>query len=589
MNAEVKEEKNPKIKKMIIGISLFLIFIIVSSIIYFINLQIEKYDTEEISEFIYFTLYKNQKYGVIDKSGNVIIEANYDMVIIPNPSKPVFICYEGYNLPNEEYKTKVFNENKEQIFKDYEQILPIIYKDSSTKVPYEKGILKYKKDDKYGLITLEERKVTKAEYNSIESLLYKEGYLIVEKEGKYGVINAKGKNIVDIKYDSVGADGYYNENEKYKKAGFIVGIKTQTGYQYGYINYKGKIVLEPEYNEINRVIEVKNDDIYLLVFKNGQAGIYKENEIIINHLYDDIEYNIKNELFIVEKVSKQGVINKQGKIILKPEYEDIYISNNKITATKDEKDYIFDMEGNIQEDEKEDAIISTENENYFIRIDENNNYSVVNKENEEIIPNKYYYIEYIFEDYFIVVDNMKTGVINIKNEEKVEKKYDVIQRIDNSNVIQANIVEDKVLDLYNENMEKIASVIDGTLYKKEEYIKVTSENEIQYFDLKGNKIDNKKILNNELYAYKENNKWGFTDINNNIKVMPEYDKVTEFNEYGFAGIKKDDKWGVIDKTGEIILNPIYKLDWQEPEFIGKYYKINFDYGLDYYTDDIIEE
>ena len=65
-----------------------------------------------------------------------------------------------------------------------------------------------------------------------------------------------------------------------------------------------------------------------------------------------------------------------------------------------------------------------------------------------------------------------------------------------------------------------------------------------------------------------------------------YDKVTEFNSYGFAGIKKDNKWGVINETGDIIIEPSYIIqdDSTAPEFLGQYYKIYYGYGENYYTD-----
>ena len=63
-----------------------------------------------------------------------------------------------------------------------------------------------------------------------------------------------------------------------------------------------------------------------------------------------------------------------------------------------------------------------------------------------------------------------------------------------------------------------------------------------------------------------------------------YDKVTEFNEYGYAGIKKDEKWGVVDKNGNVVVDPIYELNPQDkPSFIGEYYKIAFGNGEGYYT------
>ncbi len=64
--------------------------------------------------------------------------------------------------------------------------------------------------------------------------------------------------------------------------------------------------------------------------------------------------------------------------------------------------------------------------------------------------------------------------------------------------------------------------------------------------------------------------------------------VTEFNSYGFAGIKLDGKWGVINSNGDVIQEPVYVIDSISPEFIGTYYKASQWYGNNYYTNEIKE-
>ena len=136
-------------------------------------------------------------------------------------------------------------------------------------------------------------------------------------------------------------------------------------------------------------------------------------------------------------------------------------------------------------------------------------------------------------------------------------------------------------------MEKQTSVKNAILYTYDEYIKLISDNDIKYLDNYGNIISNKDILqNNKLFAYNQNGKWGFVDSNENIVVEAKYDIVTEFNQYGFAGVKKGNKWGVVNEKGEIIVEPSYKIDFNEPEFIGKYCRLNFGYGFEYYTDEL---
>ena len=68
-------------------------------------------------------------------------------------------------------------------------------------------------------------------------------------------------------------------------------------------------------------------------------------------------------------------------------------------------------------------------------------------------------------------------------------------------------------------------------------------------------------------------------------VEAKYDKVTEFNEFGFASVQKDGKWGAINTQGKEVVEPTYNLkDEIEPSFIGTYYQVKYGFGEVYYTD-----
>lgn len=587
---EVKNKENKKIKIIIPIITLFILITIF--IIFFLIKQNNKnYEIEEITQFSYFKLYENEKYGVIDTSGNILVEPKYDMLIIPNPSKAVFIGYFNYDSQKGEYKTEVINDKNEKILTKYEQVQPLIFKDSSSDVPYEKSVLKYKENGKYGIINFKGKKITKPIYDEIESLLYKEGCLLVKKEDKYGVITIKGKKLVETEYDSISADGYYDEETKYQKAGFVVGQKKEEGYRYGYIDANGSKILEVEYNEIDRVTEITdNEEIYLLALKNGQAGIYINKKQLIKHAYEEIEYNKKNQLFIVQKNNKQGVFNREGNQIINTEYDYIMISDKNISAKKDEKTDYFDINGNKKEESNDLSFISTENNKYLITIDQNEQYGVVNTSGSTVLENEYSYIEYAFEDYFIVTKENKVGIIDANKNNKIEIKYNVIQKVENANVLQAIISEENstIINLYNEKIEKVASMKDASIKVEENYIELASKTERKYFNFSGNEIQNTDIFTNlELFAFaNEQGKWGFKNKEGNPVIQPIYDMATEVNEYGFAGIKKDNKWGVINSKGEIILEPTYEIEFEEPEFIGPYVKLNFGYGMVYYTKEL---
>ncbi len=453
-----------KIKNIIV-ILLVLITIILASVIIYNKIK-KMYKVEDVVEEKYLLLLSQNNVGVIDNKGNVIIEPQYFSIHIPNPSKPLFICYYDYNEQTKAYRTKVVNQNGTELFTRYNKVETIDLNEIETSMPYEKNVLKYEEKGKYGLIDLKGNVVTKAEYDSIDGLSNKEGELLIAKDGKYGVINTSGAELIKPEYDFISGDEYYTNDKKYALSGYILGLKTTDGYRYGYMNYKGKILLEVEYNDIIRLggigSEDTDKDVFLVAKKNGQCGLIKNKKVVLDFRYQSIDYSGVNNFFIVTRSTKTGVYNSLGKKIISVKYDSVQVHNNYIyTKLKDEEAY-YNLNGN--------------------RIDKS---SI--KEDEE------------------------------KSEDKAEKTS------------------------------------------------VTAK----------------------LIPIEQDGKWGFTDEYSNIKIECKYEKVTEFNKNGFAGVKLDGKWGSINEKGKVIIEPVYNLDnFYEIDFIGKYYKVVYDYKTVYYSDDI---
>lgn len=454
-----------KYKIQILAVIIILLLIPIVKIT--INNINKNYKVETVNKEKYFALLSDDKVGIIDEKGNIVIAPEYYEIHIPNPAKPIFVCYYDYDEETSKCRTKVINAQGTELFAKYNDIDTINLNGIETTMLYEKNILKYKKDNKYGIINLDGKVITNAIYDEIDGLSCKEGELLVKKDGKYGVINNRGVELIKIKYDYISGDEYYTEESKYKLSGYIVGTKTKDGYRYGYINNKQKLLLNTEYSEIMRIGAIKAEDtdnnIFIIARKNGKCGLIKNKKTIINFKYQDIDYSGVEDLFVITKGTKLGVCNSKEKKILDTKYEDIEVN----------EEYIF----------------------------------TINKGEE-----KYY---------------------NLKGEE---------------------ISKD--------------SIKEETLYEEE----------------KANNSSN--FVNPTLIPKEKDGKWGFVDKNSQVKVDYIYDEVTGVNKYGFAGIKKDGKWGSINEKGQIVQKPIYNLDeLEEIDFIGKYYKITYDYKTIFYTDD----
>lgn len=565
---------NKKIRWIIIGI--VAVIIIAISIMAIINEVQLHYKVEEISEYKYFTLEQNQKYGVIDRNGNIVIEAEYGAVQIPNPSKAIFVCVKEYNENTKEYETVVYNEKKEVLLANYKNVQAISIYTNVNSTPYEKSVLTYKENGKYGLINLEGKQITKPVYDEISSINYKEGTFLVKQNELEGIINMKGKVIIKCEYESVTSDNYYSENGNKKQAGFIVSKKTEDGYRYGYANYRGTIILNPIYTQLERVTEIANEKgVYFIAFKNGQAGLLKNNKEILNYEYEDIQYNVLGSIFVTKRNGKYGAVNQEGTTVLYPEYDNVYTGGMYLNALKDKDIFIFDLNGNKIET-NEVSKTKTENANYYITIDKSNKYKVVDSKDNIIIDKDYTYIEYLPGDYFIVERDSKSGIIDSNGKSVIELKYDSISRINETDILQMET--NKNIALYNLNMKEIVSM-DNAIVKevKDEkaYILLYSDTDFKYFDKKGNILTSQNLFeNNSLFAKNINGKWGFVDKDGNLKVQNDYELVTDFNKYGFAGIKKDGKWGSINQNGEVVQEPTYDLKRNIPEFVGKYYRVN---------------
>lgn len=558
-----------------------------------------QYEIEEVTKYQYNLLYVDEKYGVIDENGNILIEPIYDIIQIPNPSKPVFICMKDYQADKREYQVEVLNEKKEQIFQEFERVEAISLKEENSTVPYEKSVLKFKQNGLYGIMDYQGNILVEAQYDEIQGFPYKEGILKILKNGKYGVMNIKGTILIDTIYDSISFDGYYNEETGYEKSGFLVSKIEAEKELYGYHNERGKKILDVQYDEINRITETEETKhALLIVWKDGKAGIYQDKSQKTQEIYDGIDYDRQSGLYIVTKDGKQGVMNENGKEILPAEQDSIFISGEYISAQNGDEVIRYDRTGEKVEDQSILAVWKTDHEDYQITMDTNEKYGIRNKNGDTLVKNKYDSLEYLYQDYFIAMDeNQRVGVIKTDGKSVIELKYNLITRIENSQLIKAVRTEERQIDLYDEQMNFISS-FQGEELKVEEvngYLRIyTTGTAVEYYTKAGKKVDSKEVYPNaKLIAKEKDGKWGYTDREGNLKVDYQYDQVTELNEYGFAGIKLGNKWGVINQEGQVVQEPIYEIEEEIPEFLGKYYRvlslISQPYYTDYHEEETVEE
>lgn len=468
-------------------ILIILIFILIIVSIFIIKNKINQkylYQIEEINDYNYYIYNENEQYGVINAKGEIIIEAKYSNIIIPNPEKDLFVCYQDEN-------TEILNSKQEKLFAQYETVEPIKLKNVASALTYEKSTLRYKQNGLYGLIDFNGKVITKNTYQSIENLQPTEGKFLVSKGDKYGVIDLKGNILVKTEYDKIESDEYYTKKDGYCKSGFILSNKTEEGFQKGYISYKGKIILDTKYNEIERITKEDDKNIYLIVSENGKSGFYKNTKKIIENEYQSIVYDDKDVL-ILQKNKKYGIATLEGKIILPVENDEIETKGIYFYVKSSNNNKVYDTQGNIVDINYNRSIYETENEQYRISTILNNNityYGITDKNGNKLVEENYRYIEYLYQNYFIATDeNGNLGVINSNGKVILEMKYSSLQKIKGKNIVQAVASDTDKSEFYSSDMKPIVTISKPNIQVEKDYVILSNGDEKTYVDENGNVV-----------------------------------------------------------------------------------------------------
>ena len=291
--------------------------------------------TGKITTKNYFAIYKDNKWGVIDSTGNTVIDPSYkEMIIVPNSKSGVFICTYDVNYETGEYKTKALNEKNQEIFTQYEKIEPMQNQDKSGNIWYETNVLKVQKDGKYGLINFDGKEVIPTEYDEITVIPQIENSFKVKKDSKYGIVDSDGKTVIQAQYADIDVLGKDN------KSGFIV--KTDNG-KYGIVDYSNTLILEAKYDSVEKVY---GNDMYVVTENGKQKLVNKSGNDVLTEGFDSIKQMLANQenAVIFTKSGKYGVIKTTGEILIDPQYDNLEETKvGTFIASKDGKYGIIDI------------------------------------------------------------------------------------------------------------------------------------------------------------------------------------------------------------------------------------------------------
>ena len=370
MSRGKRYDTEPKLNMKKVFAVAIAIVVIIMFIFMIKGLLTKETTTGKITSKSYFVAYKDNKWGVIDESGNNVIDPSYkEMIIIPNSKSGVFICTYDTNYETGEYKTKALNEKNEEIFTQYSKIEALQNIDSVGNLTYDQNVIKVQKDEKYGLINFSGKEITTIEYEEITSISGIENSFKIKKDGKYGIVDKEGKIVVEPKYADIDILGKDN------KSGFIV--KDENG-KYGIIDYSNNQVLEEEYDSIEKI---NGNDLYVVTVDGKQKVVNKENIDILTSGFDAIKQILSNQenAVIFVKNNKYGVMNLSGEVLIDAQYEDLKETKlGTFIAKKDDKYGIINIENEEKISFEYSSIVYNEKADIYMLEAEDLNSNILN-------------------------------------------------------------------------------------------------------------------------------------------------------------------------------------------------------------------
>ena len=484
------DEPKLNLKKVFAVIILFVVIIMCIVMLKGI-LAGEEEKQENITSIDYFAAYNNNKWGVINSNGDIVIDPSYaEMIIVPNSKKDIFLCTFDVNYDDGTYKTKALNSKNEEILTSYEQIEAITNIDENQNLTYNGQVLRVQKPGKYGLINMDGTEILPCEYEEIKALQGVENAILVQKDGKYGIVNNDGKTLIEPNYVEIQGLG------KEASQGFIV--KNQEG-KYGIIDISNKQVLETKYDAISKIHE---GDYYVVTENGKQKVVKKDGTEILNGEYDEIVAILKNPEngIILKEKEKYGIMNLKGEKTIKADYDEIKEAKTGTFIVKQKDNYgIIDQEGKTLVEFKYRGITYNEKADIYITEDENYNNEILNG------------------NYEIKLTGMVTNIDD-------EKGYIEIKQEEGYKYYNFKFEEQKEADIFKTNT-LFVSKKDG----KYGFIDKDGKVVVDYI------YDDATMQNTYGYAgIKKDGKWGVVDKNGKVIQEPTY-KLDDYLQIDFIG------------------------------------------------------
>jgi len=446
------------------------------------------------------------------------------------------------------------------------------------------GIIGFKRDNLWGLITARNKPLTDQKFYTIEPSAL--GYFKASIKGKFsnylfhGILDEKGKTVVSFNYFSIepiGANWLTSEFDGRKQ-------------RFGVVSFQNTIVIPNKYQSIS-----ESNGIYIARLTNRKLDMYQTSGKAIQLGLDSLNYEVG---WIGYRDGFAGYFSNSGDLIHDFKYKAIKSESGTIVPVEFSQWSIYEGETHVM-DHKCDSI--TYGDELFVAYLNGAHQLLVR--NNQLLENNQFILKEVIEE-MLVVQNSKSRKWSVIKDDGslIFGSYDSIHYA-NTSFAALNSDGWKVVSSKGQVLNRLAFDAIKVGIKKQWIAK--RNNHWGIFDSFRNTTTYKYdsvIKNERSYIVNYLNRWGLMDASESWIIRPEFNELISFGKYlvgrkgnsytyildgqkvfistskpykasnGAMIIEGDSGFGMLNTVGELVAYP----EWEEIESRGGFFELRKD-------------
>jgi len=354
---------------------------------------------------------------------------------------------------------------------------------------------------------------------------------------------------------------------------YVVSKFQESKLKYGIISKKEKLIVPFEYDYI--LIEYDN----FICCKENKWGVIDDKlKVLIDFQYDSI--SMVKDYFEVKKNEFVGLFSLKGLEIIPVNFDEIIVSNNNyFIINQNGKVGVYDINSDLIPNEYDE--IKPANSGFLARIEDK--WGLLDDKNSILIEFKYKSLsDSDDKGFFIAKENNKFGYLNLNGDWLIRPLFDKAEMFDANDRAIVNVgyysglIDRKGCWIIKADAQRIKLI--NEVYSVRKYGILNIE---KHFDYNGNETVLNEDINNIIYdengfmSFFVDNKSGLKDKEGNIILPANYDYIISINKNLFI-CYLNGKMGILNSKGVWLLEPEFDIPyWQIIDGKGVYAKSNY--------------